>query len=184
MDEDVAVLRLARYEAVAAFVVVPLHQRGGVLAHLDAVRDRRHLGRDGDRSRRIDFDHLHDLPALRAAHAGAHDGCPRLEILMPGLSQCRYMQERVAVIAVEGQEPIALYGVEPLNFTTQLNRSAVPARLSQLGRHSTIPCLLCENLNSPGSRCNSPCCVFVAYSLVQVGNFPTSWIDSKRLREH
>src|SRR5476649_1853680 len=91
------------------------------------------------------------------------------------------MQERVAVIAVEGQEPIALYGVEPLNFTTQLNRSAVPARLSLMGRHSTIPCLLCEKLNSPGSRCNSPCCVFVAYSRVQVGNFPTSWKNSKRL---
>src|SRR5579862_4708970 len=51
------------------------------------------------------------------------------------------MQERVAVVAVEGQKPIALYGVEPLNFTTQLNRSAVPARLSLVGRHSTIPLL-------------------------------------------
>src|SRR5471030_1088029 len=82
------------------------------------------------------------------------------------------MQERVAVVAVEGQEPIALYGVEPLNFTTQLNRSAVPARLSLMGRHSTIPCLLCEKLNSQASRCNSPCCVFVAYSRVQAGSIP------------
>src|SRR5471032_1745897 len=93
------------------------------------------------------------------------------------------MQERVAVIAVEGQEPIALYGVEPLNFTTQLNRSAVPARLSQLGRHSTIPCLLCENLNSPGSRCNG----HVAYSwrilackleeFQQAGSIPNDWFQ-------
>src|SRR5471032_1260442 len=82
------------------------------------------------------------------------------------------MQERVAVVAVEGQEPIALYGVEPLNFTTQLNRFAFPARLSLMGRHSTIPCLLCEKLNSPGSRCNRPSCLFVTYSRVQVVRIP------------
>ncbi len=50
----------------------------------------------------IDVKHLHDLPAFGAAHAGASHRRTGLEILMPGLAQCRYMQERVAVIGVEG----------------------------------------------------------------------------------
>jgi hypothetical protein len=45
------------------------------------------------------------------------------------------MQERVAIVAVEGQEPIPFDGVEPLDLTTQLNRIDVPAHLSLLGRH-------------------------------------------------
>src|SRR6187455_1012 len=58
------------------------------------------------------------------------------------------MQERVAVVTFKGQEPIALYGVEPLHLTTQLNRPDVPAWLSLLGRHySTIPCCYSEILS-------------------------------------
>ena len=102
VDEDVAVGRLAGDEAIAALVVVPFDQGDDVVAHRDAVRNRWRLGRDDDRGRRIDLEHPHDLPALRAAHAGAHDGCTGLEILMPGLSKCRHMQERVAIVDCRG----------------------------------------------------------------------------------
>ena len=61
------------------------------------------------------------------------------------------MQERVAIVAVEGQEPIPLDGVEPLDLTTQLNRIDVPAHLSLLGRHSTIPCCYAEILSPRGA---------------------------------
>jgi hypothetical protein len=55
---------------------------------------------------------------------------------MAGLAQCRYVQERIAIVDVEGQKTIALDGIEPLYFTTQLNRPAVvPAWLSLVGRH-------------------------------------------------
>jgi hypothetical protein len=59
---------------------------------------------------------------------------------MPGLSQSRYVQERVAIVAFESKKPIAFNGIEPLYSTTQLNRYAVPVCLSLMGRHSTIPC--------------------------------------------
>src|SRR6185503_17712029 len=68
---------------------------------------------------------------------------------MPGLTQCRHMQESVAVVTVEGQETVALDGVEPLHSTTQLNRTDVPAYFSLLGRHSTIPCCYGEILAVP-----------------------------------
>src|SRR5688572_26316692 len=102
MNEDVAVGGLARDEAITAFVVVPFDQRGDVLAHRDAVGHWRRLWRRRYRRRRIDVEHLHDLPAFGAAHAGASHCRTGLEIFMPGLAQCRYMQERVAVIGVEG----------------------------------------------------------------------------------
>ena len=45
------------------------------------------------------------------------------------------MQERVAIVALEGKESVTLDGIEPLYPTTQLNRPDVPAWLSLLGRH-------------------------------------------------
>src|SRR5436190_18055746 len=66
---------------------------------------------------------------------------------MPGLPKCRHMQERVAIVALEGKKSVALDGIEPLYPTTQLNRPDVPAWLSLLGRHySTIPCCYAEIL--------------------------------------
>ena len=66
---------------------------------------------------------------------------------MPGLAQCRYVQERIAVVGFKGEETVALDCIEPLYFTTQLNRRAVvPAWLSLVGRHSTIPCCYAETL--------------------------------------
>jgi hypothetical protein len=84
-----------------------------------------------------------------AAHKYSGAG---LEVLMPGLPKCRHMQERVAVVAFEGKKSIALYGVEPLYFTTQLNRSAVPALLSLMGRHSTIPLVIPKSYQSGDGR--------------------------------
>ena len=74
---------------------------------------------------------------------------------MPGLPKCRYMQERVAIVCLEGKKSVALYGVEPLYPTTQLNRTDVP-----LGSPCRVvifndPMLLFRNPSSPVGRCNT-----------------------------
>src|SRR5689334_1709747 len=146
MNKDVTIFCLARHEAVTAFVIVPFDESSDVVAHRHAIRNGWRFGRDGDRCRLVDVEDSHDLPALRAAHASAYDRGAGLEILMPGLAQCRHMQERVAVVAFKGQKAVSLDGVEPLYLTTQLNRPDVPAYFSLLGRHTTIPCCYGEIL--------------------------------------
>jgi hypothetical protein len=112
--------RLARHEAIAALVVVPLDQRRDVFADRDRLRCGGGLGvvlTRVDESTSSTFMTCQPFgPRTPNKHRGAG-----LEILMPGLPQCRYMQERVAVVSLESKKSIALYGIEPLDPTTQLD---------------------------------------------------------------